>query len=137
MHSLALLTLYSSFYFSYVVYRDLLFCIFISTLFILVSSLCTLISSVIVCGSYLNKKTYGEKMINIWSRVTTFVIQICISFVVGRTISVALRGTVQGYFWNFSFLRININTLLCNFNLIHSENSLPCSYGRRQLAEPR
>ena len=43
----------------------------------------------------------------------------------------------SGVFLKFSFLRVNINTLLYNFNFIHSKNSLPWSRGLKQLAEPR
>ena len=60
---------------------------------------------VVVCGSYLSKKTYGEKGAKCWSD------GICHSrlyfFIVGRTIGwggvggVAPCGTIQGYFWNF------------------------------------
>ena len=39
----------------------------------------------------------------------------------GRTIG---WGYGSGVFLEFSFLRVNLNTLLCNPNLIHSENPL-------------
>ena len=57
---------------------------------------------VVVCDSYLSEKTYGEKGANV--RATTFTIQTCTSFVVGRMIGWegaggnAPCGTVQGYF---------------------------------------
>ena len=61
------------------------------------------------------------------SGVTTFAIQACISIVVGeRQVGEGAGATppmvrFRGIF-GISFLRVNINTLLCNPNLIHSEN---------------
>ena len=42
-----------------------------------------------------------------------------------------------GAFLEFSFLRVNINTLLGNPNLIYSENPLSLFRGRKQLDKPR
>ena len=34
------------------------------------------------------------------------------------------------------FLRVSINTLLYNPNLVHSESHFPCSRGRRKFSKP-
>ena len=34
-------------------------------------------------------------------------------------------------FLEFHYVRVNINTLLCDPNLIHSESLFPCCHGRR------
>ena len=41
-----------------------------------------------------------------------------------------------GVFLEFHYLRVNINTLLCNPNLRYSESLLPYSHGRRQSVKP-
>ena len=65
---------------------------------------------VVVCGSYLSKKTYGEKWANVGAKA--FAIQACTSFVVRRMIGWGLPPAVRfkGIF-GISFLRFSINTL--------------------------
>ena len=42
----------------------------------------------------------------------------------------------SGVFSEFHYLRVSMNTFLCNPNSIHSESLLPCSRGCRQSVEP-
>ena len=79
---------------------------------------------VVVCGSYLSEKTYGEKEANLW-----------LIFERKNILRNRDKFSIKKKKRQISFLRVSINILLCNPNLNVVNILFPCSHGCRQLAE--